>query len=798
MRHLFLVCILFTSTLNAISAQNFTQIIKGKVFDADTQQPLIGATVQLLNSVDIIATVTDQHGDFLLDDVPIGRRSILINYLGYSSYELSNLEVNSAKEIILEIGLEETVLAIDAVEITASNRKGSSLNDLALISSRSVSPDQTSRYAGGFNDPSKITSNFAGVSNTQDGGNDIIIRGNSPKYVQWRLEGAEITNPNHFGDPNGISGIVGALNNNLLTTSDFYTGAFHAEFGEALSGVYDVRMRKGNSDKFEGVFGLGLLGTDITLEGPLSKNYNGSFLVNYRYSTIGLATDLGLVEVEDANIKFQDAAFKIYLPTQRIGTFSIFGLQGKSSLNFEDVDPSVWITPGNDFIENLAQKDYTKGADLLNLGVNHLINLSSKSYLKTTISYSQDGIKDDVYSTDNIEKLSLLNYKSQIQKSSYKLNSIYNLKLNARHKISGGINLLRYHQKMNQKELKKPEEYITVIDFDRSIHAIRSFVNWKYSPSSKLNFVTGIHNTNVLFNQKHTVEPRISASYDLTKRDIFSFGFGVHSKMESIHNYFAQVFDDSGKTFLPNLELGLLKARHYVLGYDHFFNNNSHVKLEAYFQDLYNIPVEDDENSYYTTLNEGLALNFVELVNEGTGKNYGIEITIEKFLHQGYYYMLNATIYESKYTALDQIERNTRFNGNYIINILAGKEFYQLGKKKNQTFGVNVKSYFGGGRYIVPLKRDEEGNLNVDIETKDIFDSKNAYLSKLDDLLSIAVSLSYKWNKKHTTHELYLNIDNVTNNRARLNEFYDSNATGNIGYEKQVGLVPNFLYRIYF
>jgi len=800
MKRTVLIPILFSWLFN-FSLNGQTQTIRGTVVDEDTKTPLIGATISILDVESLIGTVTDADGIFRLENIPIGRVSFVVSYLGYQNNLLSNIEVNSAKEIVLDIGLSESVIKMEKIVVTASAKKGKALNELAIISSRSVSAEQTSRFAGGFNDPSKITSNFAGVANTQDGGNDIIVRGNSPKYIQWRLEGAEITNPNHFGDQNAVSGIVGALNNNLLSTSDFHTGAFPAEFGDALSGVYDIRMRKGNNEKFEGIFGFGLLGTDITVEGPFKKGYRGSYLANFRYSTLGLATDLGLVPVEDVNIKFQDAAFKLWLPTKDFGAFSIFGLQGNSSFGFQDVDPSVWVTPGNDFAQTTITEDYDKGANLLNIGVNHIINLTPESYLKTTLLYSREGIQDDV--SENLMLVdstasSRLKFQSGLNKTAYRINSSYHHKINVHHKMVVGVQYNLLQQDLAQTFLDGNGDRQALIDFDEKISSLRSFISWKFIPNEKLTLVTGLHNTNVLFNNKFTIEPRFAINYNINNSSALSFGFGIHSKMENIHNYFVETQQPNGTTNSPNLDLGLLKASHCVAGYEKYFNNNLRMKVEAYLQDLWNIPVANDINSSYTTLNEGLELNYVDLVNEGKSQNYGIELTLERFLNNGFYFLFNTSIYESTYKALDGVKRNTRFNSNYLVNVLAGKEFTNLGKKNNQIFAANIKTFLGGGRYFVPLLRDENGNLSVDVDNGLIFDESKAYQTKLDDFANIVLSLSYKWNKKKTTHELFLNIDNITNNQARMREYYDVNEPGGVGYERQVGTVPNFLYRLYF
>nr|MCU0348382.1 TonB-dependent receptor [Saprospiraceae bacterium] len=225
---------------------------------------------------------------------------------------------------------------------------------------------------------------------------------------------------------------------------------------------------------------------------------------------------------------------------------------------------------------------------------------------------------------------------------------------------------------------------------------------------------------------------------------------------------------------------------------------NLRAKLEAYYQRLYDLPVENLDTSYFATVVEGLDFRYVDLVNEGKGRNYGIELTLEKFFSQNYYFMLNASLYESKYTALDGKERNTPFNSNYLVNLLGGKEFPGLGGKKNQTLGLNFKAYLAGGRKIIPLLRDAQGNLAVDPAKGQVWDYSKAFENSLEDAYQIQVSASYKWNKPRATHELFLNLDNLTNNKGRIMEFYDENEPGKVGYMTQFGFFPNLMYRVYF
>lgn len=783
-----------------------TQTVRGVVLDADSKTPLIGVQVVLLNSDPLKGNVTNLEGEFKIEKVPVGRVSLHVSYMGYQSQTIPNIVVISGKETVLNLALQEALNQMNAVVVTASDNNNDTLNnaakEMAIVSANSISPEQTNRYAGGFNDPARILSNFAGVNNSQDGSADIIVRGNSPKYLQWNLEGVQITSPNHFADQSGLGTYgVSALNNNILATSDFYTGAFTAEYGDALSGVYDVKLRAGNNEQFEGIVGLGVVGTDITLEGPFKKDYNGSFIANYRFTTVGLVSKLGLLPDLGGIPEFQDGAFKVVLPTKKMGTFSLFGLGGLSSIKFEDVKTSTWITPGERGFRGDIEEDFEKKSHLFNTGLTHNLPLNTKSYLRTTIAYSNNGIQDGVFER-LLEGDTLLlardNFKSKISNSTYRVNLTYNNKLNAKNTLQIGTKHSLLNQKYNISYfIGDSNDRFTAADFDENIGTIRNFISWKHRINETITLVSGIHNMNILYNNKSTIEPRLAANFKLDNGN-FMLGYGMHSTMESVHNYFAKVQNDDGSISEPNKDLDLLKAHHFVLGYEQFFTKNLRGKIELYYQHLYDIPVENSDTSSYSTLNENLDFRYVDLVNKGKGKNYGVEVTLERTFSKNYYFMINASIFESKYTALDKIERNTAFNSNYLVNILFGKDFTKLGKKNNQVFAINGKVFFGGGRKIIPLLRDENGNLDVDTQNNQYYDYSKSYENSLDDIYTITLAFSYKWHKPKVTHELFLNIDNVTNNKPRLSEYYDPSESNSIGHVAPLGIFPNLMYRVYF
>jgi len=710
MKKFLLSSILLALITISANSQTLTQTVRGTIIDTDSKLPIVGAGVTIPGTNPIIGAITDIDGTFRLENIPIGRINLQLSYMGYEGQTIQDIVVNSGKEVVLDLTMQESVIKMDEVVVNGHKSKGVAINDMSLISARSISTEETQRYTGAFNDPSRVVANYAGISSSPGGNSDIIVRGNSPKYIQWRLEGVEISSPYHFDDQNASSGALSAINNNLLATSDFYTGAFSPEYGDVLSGIYDVKFRAGNNEKLEASVGVGLIGTDITLEGPFKKGYSGSYLVNYRYNIISLIQNLGLVDVE-GNLNFQDAAFNIKLPTKKFGTFSFFGMGGKNDFIMSDVTPQMWSTPTNKIVNEDVNEEFEKGAYLANIGMNHTFTINSNSFIKTTLAYSGNAISDDINEKKNIkinnetgEFLydsivdSKLTFKSRLNRATYRAAVTYSNKINVRNKIEIGSKYTLfdydYKQSMFQNETNS---MFKVMDFNEKVGLLRNFISWRYRINEKITMVSGFHNMNVLLNHKSTIEPRIAFNWKLNNSSSINAGYGNHSNMESIPNYFAKVEQTDGSIIEPNKNLDLLKAHHFVIGYEKRFTENLRAKIEAYYQDLYNLPVENMDTSYYATINEGIDYKYVALVNKGTGKNYGVELTLERFLNNNYYYLFTGSLYNSTYKSLEGIERNTRYNNNYIVNILMGKEFVKLGKKENKTLGLNAKLTMRGG-----------------------------------------------------------------------------------------------------
>lgn len=766
----------------AAEGQNFTQTIRGKIVDEDSKTPLIGANVILPGTNPLRGAVTDINGNYRFDNVPLGRVHVQVRYIGYEEKTIPNVLVSSGKEVILDLELKESVVKMDEVVVLGRKQKGEVQNEMAIISSRSFSVEETKRYAGAMQDPSRMVSAYAGVTSDPSGNNDIVVRGNSPKGILWRLEGIEIPNPNHFANEGATGGPINALNSELLANSDFYTGAFSPGYGDVLSGVFDMKMRTGNNEKFEYSFGLGVLGTDITAEGPFLRKNGGSFLFNYRYSSLSLLDQAGIVDFEGVP-KFQDATFKLVLPSKKSGTFTLFGLGGISGIYETEKE--------SEESERIVEKvDY--GAQMGVLGLIYNLPVSAGSFLRVTVSGSNNGSSYDALKADASDNFNF-NGKASWEKSSIRSSVMYSSKLNSRHRVITGLKYTRHFYNMNERYLNEDYNRIeTGIDMEKNAGDLQGYVSWKFKQTDNFTWVGGIHTLYFDLTKEFIAEPRLALKWQFTPKQAFNLGYGQHSKTESIITYYTNVYAPDGSYSTPNTGLGISKARHYVVGHEYRISKNLNSKLEFYYQDLYNIPVEAIDTSSFSILNSDEGYIDKMLNNKGKGSNIGVEYTLERYFANNFYFLLTASIYDSRYKAMENKYRNTKYNGNYAANFLIGKEF-KVGKgARGNTLGLNAKLFFNGGRRYVPV------NLQESIaKGKTIYDYSRAWNNKLDDVKQLNFSVAYRINRPKASHEIILDVINATNERARNWEYYNA-YTQKLDYYRQLNMIPNIMYRVHF
>ncbi len=779
-----------------LQAQEILQTIRGNVTDRETKTPLVGAEVVLLNSDPIMGDVTDPAGNFKLGKIPVGRHTLQVSYLGYEPLTMPNFLVTAGKELVLNLELVESAVQLEVATVVAKHDKTGALNEMATVSARSFSVEETSRYAGSFYDPARMATNYAGVAvgSSDDLSNEIVVRGNSPSGILWRLEGIEIPNPNHFGSMGGSGGGISMLSSSTLSNSDFYTGAFPSEFGNALSGVFDLNMRNGNNEKREHAIMFGALGLEGAAEGPFKKGGKSSYLVNYRYATLGILDAVGIQIAGDVVPKYSDISFKLNMPTERAGTFALFGLAGQNNVQFSPkADSTKWDG-------EFAEWGFKESASTATVGLSHRLLLSGNSYLRTVAMVSRETDGGDQYwldPEDGYNKHDDGGYDTRNYTA--RLSSTYNHKFNAQNTLRAGaiysFSKFKFVYDDDDNFLEdKGDEVIRLFDNHGEGGFLQAFGQWKHRFDDRWTLNTGLHYSLFLLNQKMAIEPRVAVDFKVNDRRSFSAAVGLHSKREHLAAYVldGKLLDGTPRSANPNL--GLTKSMHAVLGYDQRLGRDMRMKAEVYYQHLFDVPVETVSGSTNSFINyrDIWELIFAEQTgNDGKGRNYGVDLTLEKFFTRSYYFMLTGSAYRSLYTPVNGKEYSTRFDGRYTVHALGGKEF-KVGRNKKNILGINCKALLAGGNRYTPI------DLPASIEQgQEVRQEDKPFSVKSGDYWRFDIGLSYKINRQRLTHTILLDIQNVTGRLNTYSEYYD-NETKSIETYTQTGFFPVFNYRVEF
>ena len=809
-----------------------TATISGSVVDAEARYPLMGATVQVLTVPDKV-TAADLDGRFKLEDVPLGRHALQVSFMGYEPRVLEGIVLTSGRPVVLDIDLQESVVAIQAAEVSAT-QEGEVMNEMATVSARAFTVEETDRYAGSRGDPARMASNFAGVQGADDSRNDIVVRGNSPSGVLWRVEGVDLPNPNHFAIPGTGGGPVAIVNNKTLANSDFFTAAFPAEFGNSTAAVFDLRLRNGNQDQWHGSAQLGFLGTEVLAEGPLNREKRSSLLVNYRYSTAVIFSALGIDIGTDAVPKYQDGSFKLHMPTGGGGAFSLWGMGGNSNV---DILISEQLRPERNIYGDNDRDQYFKSAMGI-VGATYTKPVNERTYVKTTLALSQDRqdsyhefvtrdltVQDGDTLFTNVNTEPLMAYV--FDKRRVSLASHANRKL----EVERGTASLRFGLNADAmfwtfQDSIKPflwtpgpggmDSTLTLGAFGRRWDAdmtsllVQPFAQVKWRPSEPWTVTAGLHAmADTRSGATSWVEPRVGAQYVTAGGTAWSFGTGLHSQMQTPYLYASSASVDPGQgqaLAMPNQNMDFTKSLHTVVGMTRRLGSLWTMKAEAYWQELYNIPVADASTAWgarnmsYSLINAGGGFSRLfpdTLVNEGRGQNKGVELTLSRAFRDGWFILFTGSVFDAKYTGADGEFRNTDFNGRYAWNALASKE-WKLGTSLSLVTGA--KCTMAGGRWYGGV--DEAQSL---VQRELVWDDATRNTLQFDDYFRFDLKTNLTWNRPSTTHELGVDWVNIlgTENILKLTYAPDDGDVNDPDYspvreEYQLGFLPIFFYRVDF
>lgn len=774
-----------------------TNQISGTILDEQSELPLGGASVVLIG-VEGVGAITDFDGYFTIEDVPVGRQSLEISYIGYETRTISNIVVTSGKAAVVNVSLIESFDQLDAVIINSTPSKRKPINTLATVSARQFGLEEVTRFSGGRSDVGRLAANYAGVSAPDDSRNDIVVRGNSPTGLLWRLEGVPIPSPNHYSTLGTTGGPVSALNPNLLKNSDFLTSAFPSEYGNAIGGVFDLGFRTGNKDDYEYTGQVGIFtGVEVMAEGPMG-NKRGSFLVAARYSLVSL---LGVgAGGTSATPDYSDLSFNLDFGKGKWGNFSLFGIFGTSSIDFlgDDIDEDDLFAAED---EN-AFADSNFGV----IGLKHQISLSENSYLRTVVATSTNGneFTVDRFIDKGTDQERIIRYTEvDDTENRFSVSTLFNTKLNNKVTLRSGVLIesfgidtsLRDREEQPDLDGDGDPDLNTFRSVDDRLAVFQPYVQTQIRLSKDLTLNAGLHGQYSDLNEQFVLEPRAGIQYSISPSQQLSFGFGVHHQNQPLPILFLNE-DIGGQLVQTNAGLDFVRSDHYVLGYDLKIAKDWRAKVEVYYQNITNAAVNSFPSSY-SSLTEGADFGFnndvTGLVAEGSGFNQGIELTLEKFFSDGYYGLLTTSIFESKYEGSDGIERNTPFNNGYVVNLLAGREF-PIGKSKKDVIFADTRITFAGGRYFTPVDLAASQAAGFEVTLDD-----QAFSQQYDDYFRWDVKVGIKLNSRNnkTAHSFYLDIQNVTDNENVFVQRYNR-LTNNVDQVNQIGLFPDFGYRFEF
>lgn len=713
------------------------QTVSGKIYDKASQLVLVGANIKVLGSEK--GSISDDQGIFELSGLKPGRIDIEVSYLGYEKIKIHDIWIKSGVTTTQDIYLDRSFSNLDEVVVSVGN-------SMSVPGRVTITEEQINRYAATYYDPARLITSSPDVAITNDQNNQISVRGLSPNYNTWRLEGAEIINPNHLSNagtfldqPSATGGGVNMLSAQMLSSSDFLYGSFENQFGNGIGGIFDMHMKNGNPNKKQYTAQASLIGFDLASEGPLKNGSPITYAVNYRYSFTGLLTNFG-VDFGGESIGFQDLAFNITSPLGNRTKLKIFGVGGLSFNDFEHqpFEKSKVEKDRNDI--NYDNQTGIIGAKMSTGFVNGNLN--------NTLVYSgYDNQRDQETFGPNDDSNGLSTSHQSRSVLSFHSQYMYYFQ---RSKLTIGTMLNHYH-------------WERVADSFNS----NNYNQWYIQPYAQLTFsINNVLSLNMGVTQNaveahQTIDPRLNLLLNLGMKSSLSAGIGSYSQLKNPFNY---IFSNPyGNERWNNGNYGFIKSQRYTLGYQ-FENESFGLGAEAFF---YQFP-------QVSKVSDGILAS-------AEASTYGVSLSAEQSFAKYYYYRLGGSLFQSTFDDGSNNHNNTKYN----LSLSGGKEWQRAKGEKQKSFAANFKLLYQGGQYYdgLPLY----SNLTEFIYLIDAH--------RIDPFLRIDLRLIWTRYREGRTSSISLDIQNVTNYQNESFRYYD-NFTNSEESQYNLGLIPILTYRV--
>jgi hypothetical protein len=750
MRRIISGILVFFMVLN-VSGQ--TGVIKGRVYNVSNNEPLPFTNLIIYETS--IGATSDINGNFMFGNVKPGFTKLSVTSLGFENYITEEFMVTNARPVFLDIPLKEKTIELKQVEIKASPFRKP---EESPVSMRTLAISDIEKNPGGNRDISKVIQALPGVASTPAFRNDIIIRGGGPGENRFYLDGIEIPNLNHFATQGASGGPVGIINVDFIREVDFYSGAFPANRGNALSSVLEMRQLDGNPEKFQYKASLGATDLALTANGPMSPKTTAIFSVRRSYlqflfSTIGLP----------------------FLPTYNDFQFKI-----KSKIDQHDEITFIGLGALDQFKLNTGLKNPTEDQQYIldylpvNKQWNYAIGTVYKHFRKNsydTYVFSRNMLNNESYkyqfnNESDLSKL-ILSYKSQEieNKLRYENTSRFgNYKL-----IAGvGLEYAKYSNNTYQKVFI-PQSADTL--FSIRYRSDLDLFKWNIFGQISRGFLAdrlilslgvrtdGNNYNGIMSDMIRQLSPRFSAAYELTEKWFLNFNTGHFCQLPP----YTTLGYRTQTGILINKQNGLsyISSDHIVAGIEYRRKENAKLTVEGFYK-LYNkypFSVTDSVSLASKGADYG-TYGDEEVTSSSSGRAYGMEIYFRDQLARMITLIVSYTFVRSEFKDYKGMFIPSAWDNKHILNVTASHAF-----KHNFNMGARWR-YVGGAPYTPYDLRRSSLKEAWDVRGRGYLDYAKFNTLRLKSFhqLDIRVDKEYFFNK--WSLNFYLDIQNLYNFKA--------------------------------
>ncbi len=749
----FLKILVLLSAPIAIYAQDKGSL-EGRIYNSKNNVPLEFATIAIYGTN--IGSISDLSGKFLFTGLKPGYVEIRASSVGFEPYVSEPILVTNANKVFIDIPMQETKIALEEITVKASPFRRSEESPVSL---RRIDLVEIEKNPGGNRDISKVLQSYPGVASTPAFRNDIIVRGGGASENRFYLDGVEIPNINHFATQGASGGPVGIINVDFIREVNFYSGAFPADRGNALSSVLELKQVDGNKDKlrFKGSFGASDLA--LTLDGPLGENT--SYILSARRSYLQfLFSIIGLPFLPTYN----DFQFKTKTKIDERNEITVLGLgaidQFVLNLKANETEEQRYILG---YLPSNEQWSYTAG-------------VVYKHFLENgydTWTLSRNHLNNTAYKYNN-------NDENDILRFNYASNEIEN-KLRYEHNttFAGGfrINYGASGEYATYDNATYNQTYINgspiLIDYKSELSLIKYGIFGQASKKllkDRLSLSLGVradaNNYSVeMSNPFDQLSPRLSASYLLTQSFFLNFNVGRYFQVPP---YTMLGYRNSaGELVNRQNNLKYINSDHVVAGIEWLPNLQSRFTIEGFYKFYRNYPFSINDSISLASKGADFGTFGDEAVKSvSTGRAYGMELLYRNKDFLGGNLVVSYTMVRSESQAFkseilalgDWVP--TIWDNRHILNITALKEF-----KKNWRLGLKWR--FVGGAPYTPFDAQQSSYKQVwDLFGRGIPDYSRFNQERLKSFHQLDVRVDKEWFLDKLSLNLYMDIQNLYNFQA--------------------------------